>query len=84
MGKLTVQSRTVSRMSLPSAVALVIKALKEQERNWKKMKNIKHNGSIFLDDILEIGWVMQPRSMAKEQCGGHGDPRDVRIGWVLG
>ena len=48
------------------AVALVIKALKEPEHDRKKTKNIKHNGNISLDDVIEIAKVMKPRSMAKD------------------
>ncbi|XP_015072639.1 60S ribosomal protein L12-3-like [Solanum pennellii] len=51
---------------VPSAAALVIKALKEPERDKKKTKNIKHNGNISLDVVIEIAKVMQPRSTAKD------------------
>ena len=51
---------------VPSAAALVIKALKEPERDRKKTKNIKHNGNISLDVVIEIAKVMQPRSMVKD------------------
>ncbi|KAJ4820704.1 60S ribosomal protein L12 [Rhynchospora pubera] len=34
---------------VPSAAVLVIKALKEPERNRKKVKNIQHSGNISLD-----------------------------------
>ncbi|XP_030931110.1 60S ribosomal protein L12-3-like [Quercus lobata] len=54
---------------VPSAVVLVIKVLKEPERDRKKMKNIKHNGYISLDDVIEITKVMKPRSMAKDLSG---------------
>ena len=54
---------------VPSAVALVIKVLKEPERDRKKMKNIKHNGNILLDDVIEIAKVMKPRSVAKDLSG---------------
>ncbi|KAL6499796.1 60S ribosomal protein L12 [Orobanche gracilis] len=54
---------------VPSAAALVIKALKEPERDRKKIKNIKHSGNISLDDVIEIAKVMQPRSMAKDLAG---------------
>ena len=36
----------------PSAAALIIKALKEPHRDRKKVKNIKHNGNIKIDDIF--------------------------------
>jgi large subunit ribosomal protein L12e len=54
---------------VPSAAALVIKALKEPERDRKKVKNIKHSGNISLDDVVEIAKTMRPRSMAKEMAG---------------
>ncbi|KAG1361809.1 60S ribosomal protein L12 [Cocos nucifera] len=54
---------------VPSAAALVIKALKEPERDRKKTKNIKHNGNISLDDVIEIAREMRPRSMAKDLSG---------------
>lgn len=53
----------------PFAAALVIKALKELECDRKKTKNIKHNGNISLDDVIEIAMVMQPRSMAMDLSG---------------
>ena len=33
------------------------------------MKNIKHNGNISLDDVIEITKVMKPRSMVKDLSG---------------
>ncbi|XP_031111175.1 60S ribosomal protein L12 [Ipomoea triloba] len=67
--KLTVQNRQAKVAVVPSAAALVIKALKEPERDRKKTKNIKHNGNISLDDVIEIAKVMSPRSMAKDLTG---------------
>ncbi|KAF2321763.1 hypothetical protein GH714_002560 [Hevea brasiliensis] len=43
--KLTVQNRQAKVTVVPSAAALVIKALKEPERDRKKTKNIKHSGT---------------------------------------
>ncbi|KAJ0863001.1 putative ribosomal protein L11/L12 [Helianthus annuus] len=54
---------------VPSAAALVIKALKEPERDRKKVKNNKHSGNISLDDVIEIAKIMRARSMAKELQG---------------
>ena len=55
---------------VPSAAsALVIKVVKEPERDRKKTKNIKHNGNISLDDVIKIAKVMKPRSMAKDLSG---------------
>ncbi|GLT33799.1 hypothetical protein SLA2020_083600 [Shorea laevis] len=67
--KLTVQNRQAKVAVVPSAAALVIKALKEPERDRKKTKNIKHNGNISLDDVIEIAKVMRGRSMAKDLQG---------------
>ncbi|XP_047066510.1 60S ribosomal protein L12-3-like [Lolium rigidum] len=67
--KLTVQNRQAKVSVVPSAAALVIKALKEPERDRKKVKNIKHSGNISLDDVIEIAKIMSPRSMAKEMTG---------------
>nr|POE90244.1 60s ribosomal protein l12-3 [Quercus suber] len=64
--KLTIQNRQAKVSVVPSAAVLVIKALKESKRDRKKTKNIKHNGNIPLDDIIEIVKVMKPRSMAKD------------------
>ncbi|KAK9992935.1 hypothetical protein SO802_022638 [Lithocarpus litseifolius] len=68
---------------MPSVATLVIKALKEPERDRKKMKNIEHIRNISLDDIIETTKVTRPRSMAKDLsktikeilgafCGLHG------------
>jgi len=67
--KLTVQNRQAKVSVVPSAAALVIKALKEPERDRKKVKNIKHSGNISLDDVIEIARTMRARSMAKEMAG---------------
>ena len=54
---------------VPSAAALIIKALKEPPRDRKKVKNIKHSGNITIDDIIAAARVMRPRSMSKEFSG---------------
>ena len=54
---------------VPSAAALIIKALKEPPRDRKKVKNIKHNGDISMDDIIAAARIMRPRSMAREFSG---------------
>ena len=51
---------------MPRTASLVIKSLKEPERDRKEMKNIKHNGNIALNDVIKIARVMKPRSMVKE------------------
>merc|ERR1739842_135482 len=60
--QLTVQNRQAAVSVCPSAAALIIKALKEPHRDRKKVKNIKHNGDIKMDDIFHAARVMRPRS----------------------
>eukprot|EP00493_Phyllostaurus_siculus_P008044 UN08138 len=51
--KVTVQLRVQNRQAqcsvVPSATALIIKALKEPPRDRKKVKNIKHSGNVTND-----------------------------------
>lgn len=67
--KLIVQNRQAKVEVVPTASALVIKALKEPVRDRKKDKNIKHNGNLKLNDIIDIARVMAPRSCAKNLSG---------------
>merc|ERR1712209_266155 len=67
--KLTIQNRQAKVDVVPSAAALVIKALKEPPRDRKKVKNIKHSGNISLDDIINAARIMRPRSMSKAFSG---------------
>merc|ERR1712188_22270 len=67
--KLLVQNRKVTVEVVPSATALLIKALKEPPRDRKKVKNISHDGNISWDDIYEVARTMRPRSNAKEFKG---------------
>lgn len=54
---------------MPTASSLVIKALKEPPRDKKKEKNIKHNKSVSLDEIIEIARTMRYKSFSKELKG---------------
>eukprot|EP01024_Parvocaulis_polyphysoides_P068426 TRINITY_DN8337_c0_g1_i1.p1 TRINITY_DN8337_c0_g1~~TRINITY_DN8337_c0_g1_i1.p1 ORF type:complete len:185 (-),score=40.53 TRINITY_DN8337_c0_g1_i1:252-752(-) len=67
--KLAVQNRQAKVSVIPSAAALIIKALKEPPRDRKKEKNIKHNGNISMDDIIEIARTMRERSGARKLSG---------------
>merc|ERR1719277_3001870 len=69
MIKLSICNRQATVDVIPSASALVIKALKEPVRDKKKEKFIKHDGNIPFDDILEIARTMRSRSMAKKFSG---------------
>ncbi|XP_027963126.1 60S ribosomal protein L12-like [Eumetopias jubatus] len=54
---------------VPSASALIIKALEEPPRDRKKQKNIKHSGNITSDEIVNFARQMQHRSLARELSG---------------
>jgi len=68
--QLTIQNRQAKVSVVPSAAALVIKALKEPARDRKKVKHVKHNGKITMDDIIEAARIMRDRSMACTFAGG--------------
>lgn len=67
--KLIVQNRQAAVEVIPTATALVIKALKEPYRDRKKEKNIKHTGNLSLNDVIGVAKVMRPRSLAKTFSG---------------
>jgi large subunit ribosomal protein L12e len=67
--QLKIQNRQATVSVVPSAAALIIKALKEPPRDRKKVKNIKHSGNITMDDIISAARVMRPRSMSREFSG---------------
>uniref|UniRef100_F7HPA0 Large ribosomal subunit protein uL11 n=1 Tax=Macaca mulatta TaxID=9544 RepID=F7HPA0_MACMU len=67
--KLTIQNRQAQIEVVPSASALIIKALKEPPRDRKKQKNIKHSGNITCDEIVNIARQMRHRSLARELSG---------------
>ncbi|BDA51655.1 60S ribosomal protein L12-1 [Coccomyxa sp. Obi] len=92
--KLSVQNRIAKVSVIPSAGALVIKALKEPVRDRKKEKNIKHSGNLELDEVIEIARIMRDRSCARKLAGtvkeilgtcvsvgctvDHEDPREIQ------
>merc|ERR1712165_561896 len=67
--QLTVQNRQAQISVCPSAAALIIKALKEPPRDRKKVKNIRHNGNITIDDIINAARIMRPRSNSRYLSG---------------
>ncbi|KAI1714167.1 ribosomal protein l11, RNA binding domain-containing protein [Ditylenchus destructor] len=67
--KLTIQNRVAKIDVVPSASSLIVKELKEPPRDRKKVKNVKHNGNISVEQIINIARVMRPRSMAKKLEG---------------
>jgi len=54
---------------VPSASTLIIQALKEPVRDRKKDKNIKHDGNLTLDEVIEIARTMREKSYAKDLAG---------------
>ena len=67
--QLTVQNRQAKIEVIPTASALVIKALKEPPRDRKKVKHVQHTGNISLEDVYSIARTMRPRPIAKEFSG---------------
>lgn len=67
--KLTDHSGQAHIEAVPSAPALIIKALKQRPRNGKKKKKIKHNGNTTFEETDNIAQQMWPRSFARELCG---------------
>nr|XP_035975335.1 LOW QUALITY PROTEIN: 60S ribosomal protein L12-like [Halichoerus grypus] len=69
MVKLTIQNRQAQTEVVPSASALILKALKEPPRDRKKQKNIKHSGNITFDETVNITQQMRHRSLDRELSG---------------
>jgi large subunit ribosomal protein L12e len=67
--KLTVVNRQATVSMIPAASSLVMKALNEPVRDRKKVKNVKHDGNITLDQVIDIAKVMRERSQAKALSG---------------
>ena len=67
--QLEIKNRQATVSVVPSASALIIKALKEPPRDRKKVKNIRHSGNITMDDIIAAARVMRSRSNARQLSG---------------
>jgi hypothetical protein len=67
--RLTIQNRLSAVSVVPTASSLIIRALKEPPRDRKKEKNIKHNKSVSLDEIIAIAREMRFKSFSKELKG---------------
>ncbi|CAM9992465.1 unnamed protein product [Ectocarpus fasciculatus] len=67
--KLTIINRQATVSVIPAASSLILKALNEPERDRKKVKNIKHDGNVTLDQVIDIARVMRERSMARTLAG---------------
>lgn len=70
MVKLTILNRQPSCEVIPSAAALVLKALKEPARDRKKgPKDIVHDGNLTMDDVKNVAREMRFKSMARTFAG---------------
>jgi len=67
--QLTIQNRQAAVSVVPTASSLLVRALKEPPRDRKKEKNIKHNKSIPLEEIIEIAKIMKHKSFSKSLAG---------------
>mmetsp|Transcript_26042 Transcript_26042/g.51956 ORF Transcript_26042/g.51956 Transcript_26042/m.51956 type:complete len:166 (-) Transcript_26042:52-549(-) len=67
--KLTIQNRQATVSVIPSASSLLVRELKEPPRDRKKEKNIKHDGNLTLDQVIDVARVMRERSMARHLSG---------------
>lgn len=67
--KITVANRVATVEPMPSTACLVIKGLKEPPRDRKKEKNIKHHGSLTLDQVIDIARKNRTKSLARELKG---------------
>ncbi|CAM9591711.1 unnamed protein product, partial [Pylaiella littoralis] len=67
--KLTIVNRQATVSVIPAASSLILKALNEPERDRKKVKNIKHDGNVTLDQVIDIARTMRSRSMARSLAG---------------
>jgi len=63
--KLTIQNRQAEVSVVPNAASLLVKELKEPPRDRKKVKNVKHDGNVGFDAVIEIAKIMRPRSCGK-------------------
>jgi len=67
--KLTIQNRQATIEVVPSAAALIIKALNEPKVDIPKGQPTFHKGNVTFEDIVSVAKVMRNRSMAREFRG---------------
>ena len=81
--RLTCQNRNATIDVCPGASSLVLRALKEPPRDRKKVKNIKHSGSIPFSEIITIARELRSRSMAKTLAGAFTSSQPEIITFLL-
>lgn len=64
--RLAIKDRKATIEVLPSTATLILKALNEPPRDRKKEKNIVHDGSLTMVDIVEIARQVKDRSLSNQ------------------
>ncbi|KAA6388379.1 MAG: putative 60S ribosomal protein L12 [Streblomastix strix] len=67
--KLTVKNRVAEVTVVPSVASMIIQALAEPPRDRKKQKNVKHSGSLTLEQVIKIAQNIRGRSLARTLKG---------------
>ena len=67
--KITIVNREATVEIIPSSSTLLIAALNEPHRDRKKQKNVKHEGSLSIDTIIDIARQIRSNSMSKTLAG---------------
>jgi len=67
--QLKIQNRQAEVSVVPTAAALIIRALNEPARDRKKVKNVKHDGNISFETVVEIAKQMSEKSMSRTLTG---------------
>lgn len=62
--RLAIKDRKATIEVLPSTATLILKALNEPPRDRKKEKNITHEGSITMVDVIEIARKIKEKSLS--------------------
>mmetsp|Transcript_13810 Transcript_13810/g.31868 ORF Transcript_13810/g.31868 Transcript_13810/m.31868 type:complete len:145 (+) Transcript_13810:119-553(+) len=62
--KLKVLNRQATVEIVPTSSSLIIRCLNEPKRDRKKIKNIKHDGNIELENIIKIAKILRHKSEA--------------------
>ena len=69
MIQLKVQNRNAEISVVPTAATWLIKELNPPARDRKKVKNVKHDGNLTLEQIKKVAKVMEEKSMSRSFSG---------------
>ena len=67
--QITIVDRQATVTVVPATSTLIIHALQETKRDRKKVKNVKHTGSLSIDTVIDIAKQMRHKSMSKTLAG---------------